>query len=95
MLSKRINKLKQFLKHDIWTLPYDGLSAVKWWREGKIEEVKQYCLDDVRITKELYDYAMKNGKLAFKEGREVKEFKLDTTDWEKPSENKLTFSMPF
>ncbi len=73
----------------------DGFEAVKWWKEGKIDLIRKYCLDDVRITKEIYDYAVKNQKLLFKEGREVKELPLNTSDWEKPIENKLTFSLPF
>ncbi len=36
-----------------------GLDATKWWKEGKIDKIREYCLDDVRITKELYDYARK------------------------------------
>jgi DEAD/DEAH box helicase domain-containing protein len=60
----------------------DGLEAVKWWREGKIEEIKKYCLDDVKITKDVYEFAMKNKKLIFKEGPFTKEIKLDTKHWE-------------
>jgi hypothetical protein len=73
----------------------DGFDAVRWWREGKIDEVRKYCLDDVKITKEVYDYAIAHQKLFFKEGSQIKEIKLDTSDWEKPSENKMTFSLPF
>lgn len=72
-----------------------GLQATNWWKQGEYEKVRQYCIDDVRLTKELYDYALQNQKLIFKEGPQIKEIKLDTSDWEKPSENKLTFSMPF
>ncbi len=73
----------------------DGLEAVKWWREGKIDLIRKYCLDDVKITKEIYDYAIANKKVIFKEGRELKEVSLNTDDWETPSENKMTFSLPF
>lgn len=72
-----------------------GLEAVKWWKAGEVEKIRQYCLDDVRITKEIYDYAIANQKLLFKEGPQIKEIPLDTSEWEKPSENKLTFSLPF
>ncbi len=72
-----------------------GLEAVKWWKTGEVEKIRAYCLDDVRITKEIYDYAMTNQKLMFKEGPQVKDIPLDTSEWEKPSENKLTFSLPF
>lgn len=51
----------------------DGLQALKFWKEGKIEELKKYCLDDVRITKEIYDYAQKNGTLKYKDYFDIKE----------------------
>lgn len=60
----------------------DGLEAVKWWREGKIDEIKKYCLDDVKITKDVYEFALKNKKLIFKEGPFTREIKLDTKHWE-------------
>lgn len=60
----------------------DGLQAIVWWRNGDIENLKKYCLDDVKITKDVYEYAMKNKKLMFKEGPFIKEIKLDTKHWE-------------
>ena len=42
-----------------------GLEAVRFFREGKMEELKRYCLDDVRITKELYKYGQRHGELSF------------------------------
>lgn len=72
-----------------------GLQATIWWKQGEREKVRNYCLDDVKITKEIYDYATTNQKLLFKEGHELKEIKLDTSEWESPTENKMTFSLPF
>lgn len=72
-----------------------GLKATQWWKEGKIKEVCDYCLDDVRITKRIYDYAIENQKLMFKEGSQIREIKLDTSEWEKPQESKMTFSLGF
>lgn len=73
-----------------------GLDAIKWWREGEIEKVKKYCLDDVRITKDLYEYALKNNKLFFKEGPNINEIKLDTKEWEiLPESPTLNFTLPF
>ncbi len=40
-----------------------GLQALKWFKEGKFDLIKQYCLDDVRLTKELYDYGKQHGRL--------------------------------
>lgn len=66
----------------------DGLEAVAWWRNGEIDKIKKYCIEDVRITKDVYEYAMKNKKLLFKEGPFVKEIKLETKHWEPISEVK-------
>ena len=73
----------------------DGLDATYWWQKGEIEKVKNYCLDDVRITKEIYDYARANNKLIFKEGGKLHEIKLDTSNWETPAEHKITYTLPF
>lgn len=64
----------------------DGLKAGEWWKEGKKEKVKEYCIADVRLTRELYDYALKNGVLKYKDLREIRDIKLDTSGWEKKSE---------
>lgn len=69
-----------------------GLDAIRWWREGKIDEIRRYCLDDVKITKDVYEYALKNKRLMFKEGPFVKEIKLDTKHWE-PEEQIKTQSL--
>ena len=66
-----------------------------WWKQGEIEKIRQYCIDDVRLTKDIYDYARKNNKLIFKEGGALNEISLDTSNWEEQSDNKLTFSLPF
>jgi DEAD/DEAH box helicase domain-containing protein len=60
----------------------DGFDAVVWWRQGKIDEIRKYCLDDVKITRDVFDFAMKNKKIIYKEGPFIKEVKLDTKGWE-------------
>lgn len=42
-----------------------GLEALEWFRNGEIERVKKYCLDDVRITRDLYEYGKKQGHVLF------------------------------
>ncbi len=66
----------------------DGLKAGVWWREGKEDLVRSYCIEDVRITRELYDYAIEHGKLKYKDLREKRDIKLDTSHWgERTSES--------
>ena len=48
----------------------DGLGAIELYKEGRIEELKKYCLDDVRLTKEIYEYGCKNKKILFTSNRD-------------------------
>lgn len=43
----------------------NGLEALQWFKEGKIEDIKKYCLDDVRLTRDLFEYGKKHGHVLF------------------------------
>lgn len=73
----------------------NGLQALKWWREGKIDEIKKYCEQDVRVTKELFEYARDNQKVFYKDGRTKREIPIDTTHWVPNLEHTMTHSLPF
>lgn len=60
-----------------------GLEAITWWKNGEIEKIRQYCLDDVRITKDVYEFALKNKFLKYKDIDIIKKIELDTSSWEK------------
>ena len=72
-----------------------GLQAVKWWREGDIASIKKYCKQDVKITKELFEYARDNKKVLFKDGARKREIPLDTSKWVPHEELAMTHSLPF
>ena len=59
----------------------DGLKASEWWKEGKKDKVAEYCIEDVRLTRELYDYAMEHGVLKYKDLNTIRDIKLDTSLW--------------
>ena len=74
----------------------NGLQAITWWKNGEIEKIRKYCLDDVRITKEVYEYALKNGHVKYKEMGATREIKLDTSKWEAVAPAAaLTKTLPF
>lgn len=43
----------------------DGLQAMEWFKEGKINLIKEYCEQDVKVTKEVYEYGRKNRMLYY------------------------------
>jgi len=74
-----------------------GLQAVEWWKTGEIDKIVKYCIEDVKITKQLYDYALANGKLKYKDlvGGAIKDIKLDISKWEQKDDSAMTFTLPF
>src|SRR3990167_3431303 len=43
----------------------DGLQALQWFKEGRIDDIKKYCLKDVELTRALWEYGKKNGHVLF------------------------------
>ncbi len=42
-----------------------GLQAIQFFREGKMDELKAYCLDDVKITRDVFDFGIREGKIHY------------------------------
>jgi len=72
-----------------------GGQSLKWWRDGDVERVRAYCLKDVELTKKIFDYAMQKGHVKYKELGNVREVKLDTSNWLAHSAKPMTFTMGF
>jgi len=72
-----------------------GLQAITWWKQGEIEKIRQYCLDDVKITKELYDYALENNLLKYKDYGTLRDIPLNTSTWEEIEATTITQTLPF
>jgi DEAD/DEAH box helicase domain-containing protein len=45
----------------------DGLQAVRWYREGRIQEVLDYCQQDVEVTRQLYEYGKQYKHVKFRD----------------------------
>lgn len=73
-----------------------GLQAIELYKEGKMEELKKYCLDDVRLTKEVFDYGLKNKEIYYPTvtGRSVIKVDWDKQTAKKPH-NDLDMTLPF
>jgi DEAD/DEAH box helicase domain-containing protein len=43
----------------------DGLQSVRWFRQGEIDKVIEYCQHDVEITRRLYEHGREHGHLLY------------------------------
>ena len=73
-----------------------GLQAIELYKEGKWEDLKKYCLDDVMLTKELFEFGAEKGEVMYLNEKGKVTIKVD---WKKylndqgKSESHLT--LPF
>jgi DEAD/DEAH box helicase domain-containing protein len=72
-----------------------GAQSLQWWRAGEIEKVRAYCLKDVEITKNIFDYALKNNSIKYKELGKSREVKLDTSKWLSKTGGAMTYTLGF
>lgn len=39
----------------------DGLMAVEWWKSGQIQKIIDYCMQDVKVTRDIFQFGRQNG----------------------------------
>lgn len=72
-----------------------GGISLQWWRSGEVDKVRDYCLRDVEITKKLFDHAIENGSVKYKELGRVREVPLETAGWLSGESAALTHTLGF
>ncbi|MBL9160870.1 MAG: helicase [Verrucomicrobiales bacterium] len=43
-----------------------GTDAIKWWQEGKIMAIAEYCCFDVKVTKLVHEYGARQGLVKYR-----------------------------
>ena len=43
----------------------DGLDAIRWWREGRLLEIAEYCCYDVKCTMQVHEFGRDNGQVFY------------------------------
>ena len=43
----------------------DGLQALQWYKEGRLDLIETYCRHDVDLTRDLFRYGLTHGHLLF------------------------------
>lgn len=60
----------------------EGLDAIRWWREGRVMEIAEYCCFDVKVTKLVHEHGARHGELFYTDRFERKQ-RL-AVDWNIP-----------
>jgi hypothetical protein len=45
----------------------EGLQAIRWWQQGKLMEIAEYCCYDVKVTKCIHEFGVQNGFIKYKD----------------------------
>jgi len=73
-----------------------GLMAIDYYKEGKWEELKKYCMDDVLLTKELFDYGVANKEIQYLNETGKVSIKVDWGKYlEEGKNNDMPLTLPF
>lgn len=67
----------------------DGAEALVLFREGRLDELKKYCLNDVRLTKGVYEFGCREGKVFFTSTWDFKTYEVPV-NWEQTTEEFLS-----
>lgn len=81
MLHRTVDLLDHIYQHLGFRIPLDnlseatlderksanGLKAVAWFREGKLDKVFEYCEQDVRVTYHLWEYGIQNNHVKYRD----------------------------
>lgn len=59
----------------------DGLKAVEWFRQGDMESITKYCIQDVAATRDLFYYGLEKGHLKYRTKKGNKKASFET-DWD-------------
>lgn len=70
----------------------DGLMALQWYKEGKLDKIIEYCKDDVAVTRDVHQYALKHGELLYDSHTGIKTVKIDFSP-EKPKKEPQQMSL--
>jgi DEAD/DEAH box helicase domain-containing protein len=57
----------------------DGLQALEWYKQGRMDLIIAYCKQDVDVTRRIYEYAVEKGHLLYESRTGIKTVPLTWT----------------
>jgi DEAD/DEAH box helicase domain-containing protein len=72
-----------------------GLQAIEFFRKGELDKLRDYCLMDVKVTKEVYEYGKQHGEIFYNDRAGIK--RPIKVDLKMPNSkpNPINLTMPF
>ncbi len=59
----------------------DGLLAVAWWKEGNVQKIIDYCLQDVQVTRDVFEFGRKNGFVKIQRSEDASKISQIAVQW--------------
>ncbi|MCX7997063.1 MAG: ribonuclease H-like domain-containing protein [Patescibacteria group bacterium] len=74
-----------------------GLMAIDYFKEGKWEELKKYCIDDVMVTRDLFEYGVQKGHVKYKNERGIVDISVEWSKYKTDSgkNDPMPMTLPF
>ncbi|MFH0928624.1 MAG: ribonuclease H-like domain-containing protein [bacterium] len=74
-----------------------GLMAIEYFRKGEIDKLRDYCLQDVKVTKEVYEFAKRENRV-FITDRTGEKIEVKADDYQislEAARPSINLTMPF
>ncbi|MFN4213076.1 MAG: ribonuclease H-like domain-containing protein [Microgenomates group bacterium] len=73
-----------------------GLLAIEYYKQKEWEKLKKYCLDDVMLTKELFEHGVKHGYIYYLNEKGKIKVEVDWGKYLTPAQgNDMPLTLPF
>jgi len=74
-----------------------GLQAIGYYEAGEFDKLKTYCMDDTMLTKEIFDYGIKNGEIFYVNEKGKLTIKVDWKRYleEDSGSKNISLTLPF
>ncbi len=72
-----------------------GLLAVEYFRNKEFDKLRQYCLSDVRLTRELFEYGKQHGRVFFKSSTGRREIPVSWSNAEINHSAQINLTLPW
>lgn len=60
----------------------DGIDAIKWWQQGEIMKIAEYCCFDVKVTRMVHEFGIQHGHVRYLD--RFGNVQKVAVDWEAP-----------